>query len=173
MNIWFKERCVWLEDIRTIHTNRLCGLLTQTSCFSICTDSQTLFCWDVLSSPPPKVLTTKYPLFFCCWDYMAWLYMAFTAPFQVLCQSAWLSEFQGLIWSSNLHKQKKNTLEVQKNWTRSASEQESSEQLFFFFLRVNCAENSLNCRTALSISKREGEFAATLQKLAVFVRRAV
>lgn len=68
---------------------------------------------------------------------------------------------------------KKNTLEVQKNWTRSASEQESSEQLFFFFLRVNCAENSLNCRTALSISKREGEFAATLQKLAVFVRRAV
>lgn len=89
-----------------------------------------------------------------------------------ICMAEWISRTH-LIFQSKQTK-KKNTLEVQKNWTRSASEQESSEQLFFFFfLRVNCAENSLNCRTALSISKREGEFAATLQKLAVFVRRAV
>lgn len=104
--------------------------------------------------------------FFCCWDYMAWLYMAFTAPFQVLCQSAWLSEFQGLIWSSNLNKQKqKNTLEVQKNWTRSASEQESSEQLFFFFFACELCGKQFKLPHSAEHLKKRGRVCGDASKV--------
>ena len=74
--------------------------------------NSTLSRWQVSLSPSPKTLTIKSLFciffFFFFLNRLLWLYgmatvcMAFTAGFQVLCQSAPTSEFQGLIWSPNL-----------------------------------------------------------------------